>query len=108
MQVSILGLLLCKPVLRLIGYYPFTDGEGSKMNCLERTEIAATAKLHSEFWRNTSPGKIFKNQILEMFILLQNFSPLMPSLFYVLPERSPCLFLSGYVKSCLVAMFKLP
>lgn len=53
MQVRILGLLLCKPVHRLIGHYPFTDGEGSKMNRLEKTGIVATAKLLSEFWRNT-------------------------------------------------------
>lgn len=77
MQVSILGLLLYKPGHRLIGNYPFSGGGGSKKNQLGRTGIAPAGKLHSELWKKTLPGKIFNHQILEMFILLENFSPLM-------------------------------
>lgn len=91
MQVSILGLLLCKPVHRLIGYYPFTGGGGSKMNQPERTGIAPAWKLHSELWRKTLPGRVFNHQILEMFISLQNFSPLKPPILIL------CTFRKNYM-----------
>lgn len=69
MQVSVLGLLLCKPLRRLIGYYPSTGEKRSKISQLERTGIAPAGGLHSELWRKTLPGKIFNHQISEMGII---------------------------------------